>query len=129
MGIKATYSKVRSLRDVDLSGIADGDALVWSAGDGKFEPGAGGGGGSVPTFTGTITGDGETSTFNLDHNLGSLNVLVQLWTGASNRTLLGEVEATIVTPAVSGENKTRVVFNETPEIGAEYFVQVIALPS
>lgn len=38
---------VACLNDVDLTGLADGDALVWDAGAGKFVPGASGGGGGT----------------------------------------------------------------------------------
>ena len=37
-------SALADLTDVDLTGLADGDTLVWNSGTGMWEPGAGGGG-------------------------------------------------------------------------------------
>lgn len=38
-------TELADLTDVDLTGLADGDVLVWNSGTSKWEPGAGGGGG------------------------------------------------------------------------------------
>lgn len=40
-------SALADLTDVDLTGLADGDTLVWNSATSKWEPGAGGGGGGL----------------------------------------------------------------------------------
>ena len=45
-----TTTSVGALSDVDITGINDGQVLVWSASGGKFAPGAGGGGGGSTSF-------------------------------------------------------------------------------
>ena len=49
--------------DVNLSGLSDGDALVWDEGTEKWVPGAGGGGGGAPTDATYIT---QTANAGLD---------------------------------------------------------------
>src|SRR6185503_18260103 len=55
------FRKLAQLLDVDVAAVADGDALVWDDGAGKWVPGAGGGGGGAPTdvdyLVGTASGD------------------------------------------------------------------------
>jgi hypothetical protein len=44
--IRSTITRLLKLKDVDPTGLADGDTMVWDATAGKFEPGASSGGGS-----------------------------------------------------------------------------------
>ena len=41
------FRKLAQLLDVNVSGVSDGDALVWDDGTQSWVPGAGGGGGGV----------------------------------------------------------------------------------
>ena len=43
-------SSIGDLSDVSLTGISDGETLVWNAGNSRFEAGAGGGGGGNALF-------------------------------------------------------------------------------
>lgn len=45
-------ARLEDLVDVDVAGVADGDALVWDAGASEWVPGAGGGGGAVTSVNG-----------------------------------------------------------------------------
>lgn len=48
----AVVLEVGDLDDVDLTGLADGDALVWDSATSTWIPGAGGGGGAVSSVNG-----------------------------------------------------------------------------
>lgn len=48
MTFQSSSPTLSDLRDVDDTGLANGDVLVWNATDGKWEPGAGGGGSGLP---------------------------------------------------------------------------------
>jgi len=50
--------------DVNISGIVNGDALIWNSSLGRFEPGATSG--NFTYSTGTATGDGSTVAFTID---------------------------------------------------------------
>lgn len=45
---KTSAASMFDLKDVDTTGLADGNVLIWDATAGKWEPGAGGGGASLP---------------------------------------------------------------------------------
>lgn len=57
--------ELANLTDVDLTGLADGDTLIWDAGTSKFIPGtpSGGGGSGYPTTPPTLRG-GDVATAN-----------------------------------------------------------------
>jgi len=57
------FRKLAQMLDVNLSGLSDGDALVWDEGTEKWVPGAGGGGGGAPTDATYIT---QTANAGLD---------------------------------------------------------------
>src|SRR5690554_5190253 len=71
------------LTDVDTTGVADGDALVYDADTSTWVPGEGGGGGGGGSYAATI-GDGSNSSYQVTHGLGTEDLVVQLWdlTGA-----------------------------------------------
>jgi hypothetical protein len=87
--IRSTIAKLKALRDVDPSGLADGDSPVWNATAGKFEfevAGGGGGGGggsfnSLAAFAGTgVDGDvvlDGTNTFTFATKSGSTYTLTR----------------------------------------------------
>lgn len=55
-GVKGWFERLlASLGDVDLTGLANGDTLIWNAGTGKFEPGTP----APPQVFNYITSDGE----------------------------------------------------------------------
>lgn len=56
------------IKDVDADGLANGNVLVWNQVEQKWEPGAGGGGGSLPT--GGTTGQVLTKNSNADGDAG-----------------------------------------------------------
>lgn len=58
------FRKLAQLLDVNVSGVADGDALVWDDGAGEWVPGSGGGGGGAPTDATYIT---QTANGDLDN--------------------------------------------------------------
>lgn len=72
---------LNDLTDVDTTGVADGDALVYDADTSTWVPGTGGGGGG--SYSATI-GDGSNTSFQIQHDLGTQDLVVQLWdlTGA-----------------------------------------------
>jgi len=59
--VARVFRKLAQLLDVNVSGVSDGDALVWDDGTQSWVPGAGGGGGGAPTdvdyLVGTASGD------------------------------------------------------------------------
>jgi len=59
-------TSIGELNDVDLTAIADGDTLVWSDTNSRFEPGAGGGGG---TDIATVQAVAAGSTLGLQQQL------------------------------------------------------------
>ncbi|MGS1076638.1 hypothetical protein [Pseudoxanthomonas beigongshangi] len=55
-GVKGWFERLlASLNDVDLTGLANGDTLIWNSGTGKFEPGTP----APPQVFNYITSDGE----------------------------------------------------------------------
>lgn len=86
-------------------------------------------GGFMGNYTGTVTGDGATSSFNIDHNLGTKNLLVQVWdssnvlleTPASPASVAGVSSITATTV-----NRVVVVFLSPPGVGVTYTVVIHA---
>lgn len=58
-----------TLADVDLTGLADGDALVWNATSERFVPGQMSGGGVLPVVTGEISGGQPVFVYGPDGSL------------------------------------------------------------
>jgi len=136
--------------EVDLTGIADGDALVYDAYEDKIIPGEGGGGGggheiqdngtpmtqraalnligftveddsgndatkvTLPTgaYAETI-GDGIESDFDVVHNLGTEDIIVQLWDLTGADPVEATADATAIT--IVDTNTINVAFGSAPD--------------
>jgi len=60
--------------DVNISGIVNGDALIWNSSLGRFEPGSSSG--NFTYSTGTATGDGSTVAFTINSGRTVDDILV-----------------------------------------------------
>ena len=72
-------------------------------------------------FNGTIEGDGVTSTFNIDHNLGSRNVVFEIYEAKS------PYEKVYVQVLHTSTTQLQVVFGAAPAVGDNYNITVIAI--
>lgn len=121
-------SALNDLSDVDLAGIADGDAIVYDQATGKWVPGEGGGGASVTVST-TAPSDPEDGDLWFDSTDGSVYVYYvdvdgDQWveigglSGADELSKLDDVDVTAPNQADilvydSGTNKWE---NQPPEV-------------
>ncbi len=69
----------------------------------------------------TIAGDGETTTFSLAHNLGTRNVVFEIYEAAS------PYEKVYVQVLHTSTTNVDVVFSQAPAVGVNYTVAVIAI--
>lgn len=69
-------------------------------------------------YAGTITGDGSTTAFDVTHNLGTANVLVQIYDTDGDPCLVSYTRAT---------NKITVNFASAPANNASFAVMIIAV--
>jgi len=72
-------------------------------------------------FNGTIEGDGTTSTFNINHNLGTRNVVFEIYEAAS------PYEKVYVQVLHTSLTQLQVVFGTAPAVGDNYNITVIAI--
>ena len=69
-------------------------------------------------FTGTITGDANTTAFDITHNLGSRDVIVQIYDGTTYEEVMVDI-------ARATTNKVTVTFGSAPAATDSYKVVVI----
>jgi hypothetical protein len=62
LGIFSTISKLKNLRDVSISGISDGETLVYNQADDNFVPGTASGGGGSSVELAVVQGGSSTIT-------------------------------------------------------------------
>lgn len=118
-------SQLSDLTDVDTSGVQDDQVLRYDADTGMWLPGdagSGGGGGSNASYAETI-GDGSNDSYQIQHDLDSTDVVVQLWDLTGSDPVLATGDADTV--QVDDENNITVVFSAPPAVDA-YRVVVLA---
>src|SRR5690606_10699367 len=96
------------LTDVDTTGVADGDALVYDAGSSTWVPGAGSGGGAAYHET---VGDTSETTFSIEHNLDTTAVVVGVIEVSSGDALVHGVDFSWL---IVDENEISVTFQSAP---------------
>ena len=74
---------------------------------------------SLSKYTGTITGDGTTTSFTITHNLGSRDVIINIYDGST-------YEDVIVDTVRTSTSAITVSFATAPSSGSTYKVVVIA---
>ena len=72
-------------------------------------------------YTGTIVGDATTTTFNIDHNLGTRNVVFEVYEEAA------PYEKVYVQVLHTSATQLQVVFSQAPAVGTNYVVTAIAI--
>lgn len=72
-------------------------------------------------FNAQIIGDGQTTTFTLDHNLGTRNVVFEIYEAAA------PFEKVYVQVLHTSLTSLQVVFSMPPQVGTDYNVTVIAI--
>lgn len=96
------------LTDVDTTGVADGDALVYDADTSTWVPGEGGGGNA--SYSEKV-GDNSETTFEIEHSLDSSAVIVEVIEVSSGN---GLVAGTDYGWSVVSNDKIEVVFSSAP---------------
>lgn len=71
-------------------------------------------------FNGTIEGDGTTTTFTISHNLGTRNVVFEIY----DATTYEKVYVQVVHSTTSA---VQVIFAQAPAVGEDYVITVIAI--
>lgn len=71
-------------------------------------------------FNGTIEGDGTTTTFTINHALGTRNVVFEIYDAAT-------YEKVYVQVIHSTTNAVQVIFAQAPAVGEDYIITVIAI--
>jgi len=116
-------ASIGDLSDVDLSTPpADGEALVWDSGASAFVPGEV----AAPDIGGVYAetiGDGSSTSFPVEHNLGTEDVVVQLWDLTGMVPVLATDDADSI--EVTDENAVTVTFSGAPAIDS-YRVVIVA---
>ena len=97
------------LTDVDTTGVADGDVLVYDADTSTWVPGEGGGS-SNASYSEKV-GDASETTFEVEHSLDSSAVVVEVIEVSSGD---GLVAGTDYTWSVVDDDKIQVVFDTAP---------------
>lgn len=72
-------------------------------------------------FNGQIIGDGATTTFTINHNLGTRNVVFEIYEAAA------PFEKVYVQVLHTSLTALQVVFSQAPEVGTDYNLTVIAI--
>lgn len=72
---------------------------------------------------GILVGDGKTTVFDIDHNLGTRNVVFEIFEAAS------PYEKVYVQVLHTSASKLQVVFSQAPAVGTDYNYTVIAIGS
>lgn len=105
------------LKDAAVS--FDGNTLTLEKNDGSiisFSPSGGGGGGGTKTYTGTITGDGSTTEFTIEHNLNDKNARILVY-DANSRDIGVDIQRI-------DTNNVKIGFGVAPTSGTIYTVYV-----
>ena len=71
-------------------------------------------------FNGTITGDATTTTFTLNHNLGTRNVVCEVY----DATTYEKVYVNILHASTTA---IQAVFSQAPAVGENFIVTIIAI--
>lgn len=71
-------------------------------------------------YNGTITGDATTTTFTISHNLGTRNVVFEIYDATT-------YEKVYVQVIHSTANAVQVIFAQAPAVGEDYIITVIAI--
>ena len=71
-------------------------------------------------YNGTIEGDGTTTTFTISHNLGTRNVVFEIYDATT-------YEKVYVQVIHSTANAVQVIFAQAPAVGEDYIISVIAI--
>ena len=106
-------SALDDLSDVDTTGKNDGDVLTWDSGASAWqaaEP-TGGDGGGNGSYAETI-GDGTEMSFAITHELGTTDVIVQLWDLTGTDPLLATGDADSI--EATGDDTVTVTFSVAP---------------
>ena len=72
-------------------------------------------------FNGTIVGDGAKTTFDINHNLGTRNVVFEIYEAAT------PYEKVYVQVLHTSTTALQVVFSQAPAVGTDYNVTVVAI--
>lgn len=110
------------LTDVDTTGVADGDVLVYDADTSTWVPGEGGGGSANASYSEKV-GDTSETTFNIEHSLDSSAVVVEVIEVSSGD---GLVAGTDYTWSVVSDDKIEVVFDTAPDTDDALVVVIAA---
>lgn len=81
--IRSAIAKLKALRDVDPSGLADGDSPVWNASAGKFEFEASGGGGGGPASAFAVLGIRQAAGEDPVLSVSSADLTLRLFSGTT----------------------------------------------
>lgn len=74
-------TELADLDDVDVTGVADGDTLVWDAATSKWIPGTGGGGGGMVLLGSVVAGVGGSASLSVSGISGGYGALKIVYNG------------------------------------------------